>query len=163
MPVLGDAEVDFALEPLSPGLWGEIEPLAHQHWSEVAPYKDLALNPDFAAYDRVQSAGRLRIYTARVAGVLVGYLSAFLATSMHYSPHRMATVDAYFVAKCRRGTRIGVDLIRYAHSRMRKDDNVLYVIHSTKVDKGHNLGALFDKFLGMKHIEALWYARLDGG
>src|SRR5208283_5089550 len=124
MPMLGDADVVYARESLTDTLWGEIQPLLADHWEEVACYKDIPLCPDGKAYERVCDADRYRIFTARINGALCGYLGMFVTPSMHYMPRIMAIADVFYVQPEQRGTHIGADLVRFAHKRLKEQDNV---------------------------------------
>lgn len=154
--------VAYARESLTVALWDEILPLLQAHYHEVAHFKDLALNPDLATYERVQATGGLRIYTARLAdNSLVGYMVAFVARSMHYADHIFANQDILFVSEEHRGSRIGVDLIKYAHSRLRADDHVSVCMQHCKAKSELNIGPMLERLLKYELVDHIYAIRLD--
>ncbi len=163
--MLATASVAYAREPLSETLWGEIIPLLQAHYEEVAHYKDLPLDPAVAIYERIESTGGLRIYTARACAdaSLIGYLVCFVAPSLHYSGSIFANQDILFVAKEHRGSRIGVDLIRHAHELLRAQDNVQVLFQHTKAKSSLNIGPMLTRLLGYELVDEIYAVRLDRG
>jgi hypothetical protein len=76
---------------------GEITPLLQAHWEEIAHYKDIELAPNVEAYAKLEAAGILHCYTARVAGALVGYFVTTVVPSLHYRGSLQAHQDVLFV------------------------------------------------------------------
>lgn len=156
--------VAYARESLSPTLWDELVPLLAAHYDEVAHFRDIPLDPDRSMYERVETNGGLRIYTARLAtGSLIGYMVVFIAQSMHYRSKKFANQDILFVDRPYRGSRIGIDLIRFAHTRLRSDDQVDVVFQHTKHKSDLNIGPMLGRLLGYEHVDDIWAKRLDGG
>lgn len=154
--------VAYARESLTQELWDEILPLLHAHYHEVAHFKDMELNPHLSKYEQIQANDGLRIYTARLAdNVLVGYMVAFVARSLHYADHIFANQDILFVAKEHRGSRIGVDLIKYAHSRLRADDNVSTLYQHCKAKSELNIGPMLERLLHYELVDLIYAIRLD--
>lgn len=149
----------YATEALSDALWDEVSPLLAKHWHEVAHWKDVPLKPDREAYQRITDAGQLRVFTARVDGRLVGYLAIIIVGSLHYSV-RMAQQDVLFVDPSSRGTRIGVELIRYAHDALRADGVALLLQH-VKARADLNVGPMLVRLLGYELVDEIYGIRLD--
>lgn len=94
----------FALEALTPALWAELLPLLKENWREVAPFQDIPLSPNVAAYDALQNASILRVYTARrETGELYGYAIFFVLPDLNYSTSLQATMNVLFVEPQFRG------------------------------------------------------------
>jgi GNAT superfamily N-acetyltransferase len=166
--MLSTIEVTYQTECLSDALWSELLPLLQAHYAEVAHHQDLALNPDRARYASIEAVGMLRIYTARSCtadksvGKMVGYLAALVAPSLHYAPHVFANQDVLFVAPEQRGSRLGVNLIRYAHDCLRAEGVTLLMQH-TKAKQGLNIGRMLQRLLGYELVDEIWCKRLDRG
>lgn len=162
MSLLAPSAISYAREVLSDRLWEELIPLLAAHYDEVAHFKDIPLDPDRSAYERIEASGGLRIYTARQAnGALIGYLVAFVSRSLHYRSKIFASQDILFVDKPYRGTRIGVDMIRYAQSRLRIDDKVDVLFQHSKLKEELNIGRMLKRLLGYEEVDAIYAVRLD--
>lgn len=111
----------IAREPYSDALIEELKPLLHEHWLEVATFRDqIPLDPDFALYRQLDAKGRILCLTARVAGELIGY-SVFVN---RYPPHYRGTLsginDVIWVHPAYRLGRVGLRLIRESESHARE-------------------------------------------
>lgn len=164
--MLTTAPVEYQAEPLSPGLWDEIAPLLEAHYHEIAHWRDMPLEPNREAYQRLSEVGSLRIYTARVAppaddrGRLVGYLCVLVSRSLHYRSFMFANQDVLFIDKPYRGTRAGIELIRYAHKALRAD-GVDVLFQHVKHREDINIGPVLGRLLGYEHVDDIWAVRLD--
>ena len=152
--------VAFAADRLCPALIAELMPLLQAHYHEVAHYPDIPLDPNWGMYAKIAENGNLRIYTARIDGVLVGYEAFFLSPSMHYRSATYACEDVLFVEKNARGARIGIGLMQFAHESL-KAAGVTVVMHHTKSKEGLNLAPLYRRVGGMEHVDDIWAKRLD--
>lgn len=128
----------FALEPFNYALVEEMEPLWKAHDAET-PQLGLPLMPDIAAYESLATIGSLRIFTARLAGQLVGYQVFFVANH----PHRLYSLEAtqdmlYLAISARRGT-AGLRFIRFCDEVLREEG--VKVIHHP-IDAKHDLGVI---------------------
>jgi len=164
--VLAATSVQYAIEHLSDGLWQELHPLLEAHWHEVAHYDDIALNPHLDAYERIEKSGCLRIYTARAAapapdrGRLIGYLAVFVQPSLHYADRMFANQDVLFVDPLHRGSRCGVDLIRFAHDKL-KAEGVSVLFQHVKARSDLNVGPMLERLLGYELVDQIYAVRLD--
>ncbi len=164
--MLASIAVAYAVETLSDGLWSELQPLLEAHWHEVAHYDDLPLNPHVDGYERVAAMNALRIYTARTTapekdrGRLIGYLAVFIQPSMHYSDHLFASQDVLFVDPLHRGSRCGVELIRFAHEKLR-EEKVTVLFQHVKHRSDLNIGPVLTRLLGYEHVDDIYAVRLD--
>ncbi len=164
--MLSTATATYQRESLSGSLWDEIEPLLQAHYHEIAHWRDIALEPDHEAYTRLEANGGLRIYTARVGapaadrGRLIGYLCCIVSRSLHYRSHLFATQDVLYVDKSHRGSRVGVDLIRYAHGELRIE-GVSALMQHVKHREDINIGPMLVRLLGYERVDDLYAIRLD--
>ena len=139
-------------------LWPELEPLIREHWLEVAHYLDIPLDPDRDAYNAMEDAGAVRAYTARIKGVLVGYVIYFVRPNLHYSGSKQAVQDVLFIAPEHRGG-LGFRLLRWSHERLR-DEGVQVVYQHVKVKPGLNFGPVLER-MGYELIDNIYGKRLD--
>jgi GNAT superfamily N-acetyltransferase len=95
----------------------ELKPLLERHWEEIAHFKDVPLAPNWAAYDRAEKSGSLRVYTARKDGALIGY-GVFFIGNMHYSTTKIATQDVLFLLPEHRQGGVGYRLIRFCDEQL---------------------------------------------
>ena len=129
-------------------------PLLKVHQDEVAQFKDIKLDPDFSQYQAVQDAGRLRVYTMRVRGELMGYASFLVANSLHCKGSYQALQDTLFLLpRVRRGL-AGYRFLKWC-DRQLQIESVQVVYH--EVTDSRDFGALL-KRLGYKKVST-FYAR----
>jgi len=152
--------VAFMADRISPALIAELMPLLQAHYAEVAHY-DFPLDVWWEQYQKIAENGNLRVYTARIDGVLVGYEAFFLSRSLHYKSALFAQEDVLFVEKNARGARIGIGLMQFAHESL-KAAGVTAVYHHCKAKADLNLGPLYRR-IGLAHVDEVWSKRLDGG
>lgn len=111
---------------------GEAEPLLAAHWQEIALNRDLIpLAPDWPAYEALEAAGVLRIFTARDGGRLVGYFAVFVRPHLHYRDTIFAVNDVIYLAPEHRRGWAGPRLIQFAE-RCLRDDGVTVLAINTK-------------------------------
>ena len=138
-------------------LWRELLPLARDHYAEVTATPDLALDLATDLYEKLDAAGYLRMYTARIDGRLIGYCS--MAVSKH--PHTgqpVAREDGiYVVPEYRGGTGAGDMLVEVSDGLLRQE-GIVSVQRTTKV--AHNHGPWLQR-KGYEMIEITYLKRLD--
>lgn len=131
----------FALEPYSEKLIQEMRPLWDAHHSEI-PQLDMKIDPDLTAYSTMQKVGALRIYTARVGPMLVGY-QIFLVLK---HPHRKYSVEAnqdmmWLDPEVRMGM-AGTKFIRWGDEQLQKEG--IAVIHR-QISHQKDFGRLLER------------------
>lgn len=105
----GEDVYAFAIETYADVI-GDIEPLLHEHWLELAAYPDIPLDPDYAFYERANKMDFLRIYTARKNGELIGYaLFTIVRRHPHYATS-FAVSDIILVKQEHRNYKVGSGL-----------------------------------------------------
>lgn len=149
-------EILFASEQITPDLLAEMLPLMTNHWTEVAHFKDIPLNPDFTFYTTVANAGQLRVYTLRDQSVLKGYAIFGVRYNPHYATSKQATQDILYLDPALRGS-LSIQFIRYCN-KMLASEGVQAVYHHVKIAK--NFGPVL-KRLGFEHVEEIYVKRLD--
>ena len=132
------------------GVLEEIKPLLERHWEEIATYKDMPLDPDYPAYLVAEDRDRVRVFTARVDGVLVGY-GVFFVGNLHYKSSRIATQDILFVAPEYRGKMVGFRLIRFCDEQLRGEGIQVIYQH---VKLAHDFGPMLGR-IGYQPVETI--------
>jgi hypothetical protein len=135
-------------------IWDNLVPLLAQHYEELAPYKDVPLDPDKDFFVKADETGMIRVYSAREAGVLVGYAVYFVRRDIHYKSIKLAQQDLIFVDPARRG-RFGIRFIRWCEAQL-KGEGVNLIMCHTKM--GADFGAVFEH-LGYAPIDKIFYKR----
>ena len=127
--------------------------LLEEHWEEVALNKDkIKVNPDWSAYYTLEEQGKLKIFTARYEGILIGYFVVFVSPHIHYKDHLFANNDLIYLSPKYRKGFTSVKLIKFAEKCL-KDDGVSVLVINTKNHKPfHKLM----KFLGFSPSETLY-------
>jgi GNAT superfamily N-acetyltransferase len=138
-------------------LWDEAMPLFEAHWREIAHYQDIVLDIDREAYAALERADVIRMWTARAAGRLVGYVIFFVRPNMHYRASKQALQDVLFLLPEYRRGPAGLTLIRVAETRLR-DEGVQVVYHHAK--RTNRVGELLGR-LGYELVDEIWAKRLD--
>lgn len=105
------ADVMFAAERVR-DLWGDLPRLAQAHHEERGVPEPLDL--DFMQYEVLDALQRIRCYTARIGGALVGYASYIVGGTMHHRTLKRATHEALYVMPEYRAGGTGARLLAYA-------------------------------------------------
>ena len=149
------------LEPITPELWAEIQPLFRKHYDEIATFKDIPMTPSYQAYEAASKANNLRCFNVRtVEGELIGYAWYFLAPSLHYWPNLYATEDILYLLPEYRGSGIAIKLLEHTHTQLKAEGVKVVMLH-TKVKEGQNFGPMLKRKFGYELIDEVWGLRLD--
>lgn len=135
----------------------EIAPLLEAHWREIAHYQDILLDPDWEFYAAIEELGRLRIFTARDDGRLVGYGVFFVSPNRHYRASIQAAQDILFVHPDYRGRTCGARLIKFCDEQCRAE-NIQVIYHHIKA--AHDFGPLLIH-CGYELVDLIYAKRLD--
>jgi GNAT superfamily N-acetyltransferase len=149
----------FALEGFEAARAAGLEQLGARHWTEIAHFRDIPLEVDWDAYAAFEAAGRLRTFTVRIDGQLVGYCLFILSHHPHYKSSLYAMQDVLFLAPEHRGAHIGAQLIRFCEERLRVE-GVQVVTQHSKAKRELDLGPLLTR-LGYELVDTVWAKRLD--
>ncbi len=135
----------------------EIDPLLEAHWREIAHYQDILLDPDWEFYEAMEYCGRLRIFTARDEGRLVGYGFFFVGPNRHYKQSFQALQDVIFLHPDYRGAGNGRDLIMFCDEQCRAE-KIQVIYHHIKA--AHDFGPLLIH-CGYELVDLIYAKRLD--
>jgi hypothetical protein len=97
--------LEFAIETVMDAA-DEAAPLLRHHFDEVETHRDVSpLEPDWPRYVAMEEMGLLKVFTARDAGMLVGYAVFGVMPSMHSKNVVHAINDIVYIKPAyRRGT-----------------------------------------------------------
>lgn len=145
----------FKQETLSTSLQ-EAKPLLYKHWSEIAHYKDIPLDPNYDLYFKMEESGILKVFTARdVEEAIEGYAVFIVAPLLHYKSCLAAKQDVVYIDPDRRG--MGMFFIRWCDDQL-KAMGVQVVDHHVKA--AHNFGPALVRF-GYELQDHSYTKRLD--
>ena len=134
----------------------EMRPLLEAHGAEVGPF-DLPLDIDFDRYVQADEADILRIYTARVNDVLVGYAIYFLLFGTHFKSVRSAFEDGFYITPAARASGLWMQLLIFAERALKADGAKLISQHQKVQYPQFAIGLAA---LGYEHIDNVWGKRL---
>lgn len=135
----------------------EALPLFEKHYQEIAKYHDIPLAPDFAAYAALEAQGNLRVYSARNAGDLIGYVVFFVRPHLHYSGTLFAAQDVLFLLPEYRKGMTGLRLIKFADERLKAEGVQVVTQH---VKDHMDFGPILER-MGYERVETTYMRRLD--
>lgn len=145
----------FQQETLSTSL-EEAKPLLQKHWDEIAHYKDIPLDPDYDAYFKLESAGILKVFTARDENKnMLGYAVFVIQAHPHYKNNIYAKQDVVYIDCDRRG--IGMFFIRWCDERLATMGIHVVTQH---VKAAHNFGPALNR-LGYELQDLIYTKRLN--
>jgi hypothetical protein len=146
----------FSEEIISEAILEEAKPLFAKHWEEIAHYKDIPLDPDYALYLKVQATGMIRAYSARTEdGTLIGYAIYFLKNHFHYKQTLYAQQDVLFFDPEQRGK--GMLFLMWCDEQLKKL-GVKVVSHHVKV--AHDFSHALER-IGYEKQDIILTKRLD--
>lgn len=153
-PVAG---ITFACEPYSAATWNP--DMMMQHWRELGHSPDVPLTPNFAAYEAVNKAGLLKIYTARVDGLLVGYAIYMLGPDLFVADRMYALQNVLFIEyEYRRGWTLA-QLMKFANRDL-VEGGVTAVNYCCNA-RAPGLSLILER-LGARKEEEVWTMRMRG-
>ena len=99
----------------------DISLLIQDNYDEVEIDTDkLKLMLDWDSYEKLQSVEMLHIYTARLNGIMIGYLVMVTTPSLHCFGEVMASSDVVYVAPKHRVSNVGTSIIKYAEKDLHR-------------------------------------------
>lgn len=134
--------------------------LVVRHGEEMNPHADIPLNIDEDTYIQADERGLLRVYTARLDGVLIGYAIFLVQFALNWKLSLTATQTAFYVDPELRMSTCGTRLLRQTE-RWLRDDGVQLIAQQQFV-KHPQLGELLARER-YKHSSNIWTKRLDKG
>lgn len=137
-------------------LWPEIWPLLFGHWQEIATWKDIPFDPDTDAYEALENARMLYVFTARAGDTLVGYAAYIVRTHLHYQSSKQAYQDVLYLAPAHRRGGTGRQLIEFADTELAKEEVQVVFQH---VKTAHDFGPLLER-IGYTLVEKVYARRV---
>lgn len=125
--------------------FNEAIPMLKLHWQEIAYIDEIEPNPRLSTYEQLEKTDRLRTYTARRDGKLIGYAVFFLQPHLHFSQTTFAYCDIIFILKQHRG--FGHKFIRWCNDCLKRDGATVILYD---VNKRFDYGSVL-KRQGFKH------------
>ena len=114
----------FAVEPFANGARSVgFSELIEANYAEMERHKQLRkMSLDRAGYDMMDKAGKMRCYSARVGGELVGYATFFLSRGYRYDVSgAMAFSDLWFLKPAFRSGDAAARMLSFVENDMRKN------------------------------------------
>lgn len=96
----------------------EIEPLLKEHWDKAVTNKSYNLKPNWIGYCHLQNTGAIKVFTARVRGLLVGYASVYIAKSLYAEDRLEAHYDMIYITPEYRQGASGAKFIKYIEKNL---------------------------------------------
>ncbi len=146
------------------GFFPEALPLLQKHKDEISHFKDIPLDVDLDRYRKIEDAGALRIFTARLDRgpadelKLIGYAVFIVGANAHYKSSIQADQDVLYVDPEQRISRVAIELLKFTEDELRRD-GVQVVHHHVKV--AHPALGLLAQRRGYQHVENIWVKRLQ--
>lgn len=132
----------------------EIYPLLQENWKEVTEsYPDSVLKPNFEFY--LALGERLRLFTARVDGMLVGYVVVMVIQHPHRTNDTVGAIDTMYVLPVYRTSGRPKSLLRFAEDSLR-DEGVKYLTFSVRTSPHER----WLRGLGYRHTETIMERKL---
>jgi len=140
----------------------EVAPMLAAHHAETAVFADeMPLAPNFAAYEKLEQLGALRVYTARRDGSLIGYSVCLVSTSLH-RPVVEANESLLYVVPEHRGKTVGVRLMRFVEAQLAAEGVQLLARRSKAGRPELDLGSMLTR-MGYTPVETIYARRLGHG
>tara|TARA_R100001198_G_scaffold95706_2_gene82591 strand:+ start:48 stop:494 length:447 start_codon:yes stop_codon:yes gene_type:complete len=107
----------------------EVEPLALLEWDESGS-DTRGLNIDWESYFILEQQGKLKFFTARKEGLMIGYFLVVVVAPLTTKGELMGLYDAVYVHKDYRKSTVGKRLFKFVETCI-KDDGISKVIASS--------------------------------
>ena len=126
----------------------EVTPLAALEWEESGhPTETLVI--DWDAYFALEEVGRLKFFTARKEGLLIGYFVVLITSPLTTKGSLIGVYDAVYVHKDYRKSTVARRMFKFVEGCM-KEDGVYRVLASSS--SKNPIGKFLDR-LGYSEIE----------
>ena len=149
--------VSIKVEILTDELILELTPILEIHRAELQSFPDMKLNPSWDIYKILEERGKLKYIIAREDNIIVGYSLYIIDYNMHYKDFVFATEDVFYVINDKRGSRIGIKLVKYSE-KLLKEMGVDVITHHAKFT--NRFGQFLEK-LGYKKTETMLAKRIS--
>lgn len=145
-------KMKFGLEPYSEKLIQEMRLMWDEHNYEVK--NESRPDPDLTIYSTAQKNGTLRLFTARVADMLVGYQVFFVMRHPHRKYSKEACQDVLYLDPEVRKGMVGIKFIKWCDGHLERE-GVKKITH--QISARRDISVLF-KRLGYE-LEDMTFSR----
>jgi len=126
----------------------EVTPLAELEWEESGhPTETLVI--DWDSYFALEESGRLKFFTVRKDGLLIGYFVVIITSPLTAKGELVGSYDAVYVHKDYRKSTVARRLFKFVEGCM-KEDGIYRLIASSSSKKP--IGKFLSR-LGYKEVE----------
>ena len=126
----------------------EVTPLAELEWEESGhPTETLVI--DWESYFALEEVGRLKFFTARKDGLLIGYFVVIITSPLTTKGELVGSYDAVYVHKDYRKSTVARRLFKFVEDCM-KEDGIYRLIASSS--SKNPIGRFLNR-LGYKEVE----------
>ena len=133
----------------------DIKPLLKDHWEELALHQDeIKLEPDYDRY--LQMEDKLKVFTLRDRGELVGYLIVIVDNHLHYASTLWATTDVFYLKPEYRNMSFGSTLLQFCEDCLKEDGVDVFMVGM----KVHRPFEELVESLGYKPVELTYGKKL---
>lgn len=140
----------FDEEYFSDELIQELSFLTELSWKEAACAPDAAYDPDWEKYTQLNEMNLLRLFTVRMEGLLVGYITFIVGPTLHSKGITHALHDSMYILKHNRKGGTAKDLIIFAEGRF-VDEGVNTMVMTVMIHRDFSVTL---KQLGFKQSES---------
>lgn len=140
----------FDEEYFSDELIQELSFLTELSWKEAACAPDSTYDPDWEKYTQLNEMNILRLFTVRMEGLLVGYLTFIVGPTLHSRNVMHALHDSMYILKHNRKNGTAKNLIIYAEDKL-KQDGVNTMVMTVMIHRDFSVTL---KQLGFKQSES---------
>lgn len=119
-------------------IYHEMEDLLEEDYKEVG-HNGYTFNPDWDSYLALETQGMLKVFTARVDNILVGYFVTMIFPSFQSKGNTVVANEAIFVTKEYRKSRIGVGLFKFTEKCLKEDGHKTLIVTTTEANPIDNL------------------------
>jgi hypothetical protein len=124
------------------------------HYAEAGSYEGMPLDVNWAMFEALDASGQLVVTTARVLGILVGYLVFFTGPSLENKAILVGYQNVFFVVKEFRGT-LGRRLHQAARAELRRRGVGQLILRSGVRAAGPKQAKYFER-LGAKYLGTVY-------
>jgi len=124
--------ITYNVETLTDNLIEEVTPILEAHRQELQSHP-MKLNPQWDKYKLMEQLDSFMWLIARdESGAIVGYVAFIISPNLHYKDYIYAIEDVFYVVQDKRGTRIGINLVKKSEELL-KERGVDIITHHAKL------------------------------
>lgn len=112
---------EYQEEFFNDGLIMELSYLTEMSWNEANCAPDATYDPDWKKYTDLNEMNVLRLFTVRLEGLLVGYLTFIVGPTLHSKQLIHALHDSMYILKPNRKNGTAKQLISFAEADFKRE------------------------------------------